>query len=103
MEIERDGKMFTLSEEELRLAYNEYRVIIIRYDLESYLDTELEDKDASDVEAFFEHIEMDKQSLLDDIVNEYMIHCENFDEFGLDEPSEKEFVIDRLCDYGFYD
>ena len=104
MKIIRNGIEIELTEEELRNAHNEFHSNWIRdeiiYTVENECAALLDDERPP--QAFLDEIGMSFDEMISDIEDEYRIHCENYECFGLDEPNVKEFVINALSDYGFY-
>lgn len=105
MKIERNGVEFELSEQEMRDAYNEVQqkrtIDEIRYAVQDItLDTYGTDAPSDDV---LNHIGMTLDELFDDLYEEYVIHRDNYDAFGIAVPEVKPFVESQLEDYGYFE
>lgn len=105
MKIERNGVEFELSEQEMRDAYNEVQkkqtVDEIRYSLQDItLEAYGTDEPSEEV---LDYIGMTLDELLDDLYEEYVIHRDNYDAFGIAVPEVKPFVESQLEDYGYFE
>lgn len=106
MKIIRDGIEVELTYAELREAYNEFDQHCTRNEIFGCVENEcmIVFDDERPSQEFLNDNGFDSfEELVDDIVDEYRIHCDNYDCFGMDKPSIKPFVIDRLDDYRMYD
>lgn len=105
MKIKRNSIEFELNEQEMNEAYaevdrkrimDEIRYAVSNITLDTY-------GDAEPSEELLEHIGMTLDELLVDLYEEYVIHRDNYDAFGLAVPEVKPFVESQLEDYGFFD
>ena len=104
MKIVRDGHEYELTQAEIESAHreweNDFVLSEIRYELESEALKTLGDDML--LYKFCEHNGITDDELVAEIADEYRIHCENYDAFGLDKPSIRSVVESVLDDYDFY-
>lgn len=102
MKIKRNGVEFELSEQEMNEAHAEVdRKRIMDETRYAVSDITLDTAEPS--EELLEHIGMTLDELLVDLYEEYVIHRDNYDAFGLEVPAVKPFVESQLEDYGYFD
>ena len=104
MKIIRNNIEIELTPAELRDAYNEFHRNQIRLSIINAVENECYTffDEERPPQEFLDEIGMTFDEMIDDIEDEYRIHCENYDYFGLDEPNVNEFTVNSLDDYGFY-
>ena len=105
MKIKRNGVEFELSIQEMNEAYNEIKTQRttdeIRYAVQDITLERYGTDEPSD--EILDSIGMTYDDLIADIYDEYVIHCDNYDAFGIGAPEIKPFVEELLYDYGYFE